>query len=79
MDTTTSRGAARLARAWAEHFGYKGKPGGWIYDDNGRPVVQGWAGLAQRLIARGYIEPGVGVHWRRVDLTKQQSPRRWRP
>lgn len=76
---TRTKTAEQLARAWADHFGYQAKRGGWIYDDKDRPVVQGWASFGQRLRARGYITPGVGVNWRCVDLAKQAGGRRWRP
>lgn len=75
--STRRMNAEQLARVWAEHFGYQGRQGGWIYDDRGRPVVQGWAGFAARLADRGYIRTGEGVNWRAVDLAKQRGG--WRP
>jgi hypothetical protein len=69
--------AEQLARVWADHFGYQAKAGGWIYDDRGRPVVQGWDGFVRRLVVRAYIQPGTGVNWRAVDVAKARGG--WRP
>lgn len=35
----------QLARWWGARKGFSGMAGGWIYDSQGRPVVQGWMGL----------------------------------
>lgn len=45
-----SRNAAlkELARA----LGYEGREGGWIYNDQGRPLVQGW----NKFFERGYLQ-----------------------
>lgn len=68
----------QLARVWADHFGYEARSGGWVYDETGHPVAHGWESFAGRLAARAYIEVGVGVHWRRVDIAKE-ARRNWRP
>lgn len=57
-----------LARVVAEHLGWRGAAGGWIYDQGGRPVAHGWAGLAALLERRGWIVVGSGVNWRRMTL-----------
>lgn len=54
-----------LARVVADHQGWASAEGGWIYDRAGRPMVQGWSGLARRLRDRGAITPR-GVNWRRL-------------
>lgn len=38
----------RLARTWGRANGYQGRAGGWIYDSQGRAVVQGWTALYRR-------------------------------
>jgi hypothetical protein len=53
-----------LAHVWADHFGYTGRPGGWIYSPAGRPVAHGWAALARELSSRGWIREGSGINWR---------------
>lgn len=35
-------GIIKATKAWAAEHGYRGSKGGWIYDSNGEPVVQGW-------------------------------------
>lgn len=62
-----------LARVFADHFGWAGRSGGWIYDQNGRPVAHGWASLASRLAALGWIQRGVGVNWRLAGETPRLS------
>lgn len=64
--TTTRMTAEQLARTWAAEHGIVGRPGGWLYDGKGRPVCQGWARLADALIARRLIEVGVGVNWQQT-------------
>jgi hypothetical protein len=58
----------QLARVVAEFQGihaHKGG-GGWLYSRNERPVVQGWAALADRLERGGAIVVGRGINWSRV-------------
>lgn len=43
------------ARAYARVYGYTGRPGGWIYDRDGKPIVQGYTALGARLIRAGRI------------------------
>lgn len=52
--------AVRAATRFARSIGHHGKVGGWIYDKNGRRLVQGWRTYAQRLAAsrRLYREDG---------------------
>lgn len=67
--------ASQLARVFADHFGFTGRKGGWIYSPAGRPVAHGWDSFAARLAARGWIKPGVGIDWRRAG----EAPRLDRP
>lgn len=62
-----------LAQVFAEHFGWKGTGGGWIHDDRGLSVAQGWDELGNKLAAKGWIEAGVGVHWIRIERDVQAS------
>jgi hypothetical protein len=61
---TWQMSATELARVWADHFGYEGRPGGWIYDPRGRPVAHGWDEFTARLQRRGFIVRGQGINWR---------------
>jgi hypothetical protein len=45
------------AKIVAKHLGVYGKVGGWLYDRNDRPIVQGWAAYADRLTTNGIIKP----------------------
>jgi hypothetical protein len=54
-----------LARVWAAQNGIVGKAGGWLYDAKGKPLVQGYTGLARILTRKGIIQVGVGIHWLR--------------
>lgn len=47
----------KLAKKWAKLNGYYGKAGGWIYEPSGRPIVQGWLGLYDKLKRRIHTEP----------------------
>jgi hypothetical protein len=58
-----------LAQVWAAHYEWSTREGGWVYDDRGTPVVQGWTGLARELVRREYIAEGVGINWRLVPQT----------
>lgn len=63
--STSQMTAVELAKCWAQHFGYYGGTGGWIYrPQDDKNVVQGWELFAEILQQRGYIEVGVGIHWR---------------
>lgn len=58
--------AEELARVVADHQGWEGRDGGWIYTTSGKPIVQGWSRLADRLVARHVIVVGKGVNWRNL-------------
>jgi hypothetical protein len=51
-------------RAIAKALGFKGQPGGWIYDPAGKPFVQGYQSLALHFGAK-YVKPEVtpGAKW----------------
>ena len=34
-------------KAWAKENGYEGRPGGWIYDKNGKAIAHGWEDFAR--------------------------------
>lgn len=53
-----------LAKIFAEHFGFTGKLGGWIYSPAGQPVAHGWDQFASRIARRGWIKTGSGINWR---------------
>jgi hypothetical protein len=86
MKLTSRMTKEELAKVWAEHFGMKGAPGGWIYTDiketglswglgwTGKPIAHGWGDLANALIRTGCIEVGVGIDWRRTG----EKPLVWR-
>lgn len=69
---TSQMTAVELARVFADHHGYEVR-WNWIYDSKSTPVACGWGEFARILQRFGYIEVGLGVHWRRADLT---PPRR---
>jgi hypothetical protein len=58
--------AEELARVIADHQGWASSEGGWIYGRSGRPIVQGWTGLARRLQDARVIIPGTGIDWTRL-------------
>lgn len=63
---TSQMTAIELAKVFAEHHGYFGAQGGWIYRAQhlgGRPVCQGWELFAKMLQRRGFIRPGRGIDW----------------
>lgn len=64
MKATRKMTAEELAKVFAEHFGYAGRPGGWIYDPQGVNVAHGWAPFAELLSQRGWIKTGEGINWR---------------
>lgn len=72
---TTTTALTRAARTVAEVRGWTGRPGGWIYDNNGRPICHGWASLAQALVRAGYIDADGRPAWRRMDLTRNPANR----
>jgi hypothetical protein len=84
--STSQMTDVELAAVWAEHYGWKGLDGGWIADDLGIPVVQGWADLTRWLTDLGFIEVGKGVMWRATEQRwpwlrpdrQQDRLRRWR-
>jgi hypothetical protein len=45
----------RAAQKLAAIRGHEGREGGWIYDRNGRPLVQGWENYGRRLADAGLI------------------------
>jgi len=76
---TNQMTAEELARVFAGHYGWGTRAGGWVYDERGRPVVQGWTGLARELERRGWIKPGAGMNWSRIPQTphfKVDPPKR---
>jgi hypothetical protein len=89
MKLTSKMTAVELAKVWAEHFGLKGAPGGWIYTNIepnihpftkkaigwvGKPVAHGWVDLANALERTGLIEVGKGINWR----ASGEKPSVWR-
>ena len=48
----TREAAAKIV---ASHRGHRGKVGGWIYDQQGRPIVQGWHAYGGRLEQAGIL------------------------
>lgn len=57
---------ARAGRAYGGIKGYNGKPGGWIYNQQGRVLAQGWAALVNHHVyydklAKGYRFGGVAL------------------
>jgi hypothetical protein len=34
--------AEKRGKAWGKSHGYVGRPGGWIYNAQGRKITQGW-------------------------------------
>lgn len=48
--STTFKTPLAATKAWAKANDYEGRPGGWIYNAKGRPVIQGWAGLTGILV-----------------------------
>ena len=66
--------AIAAAKIIAKHQGHAGKVGGWIYDSNDRPIVQGWSSYATNAIAAVQVtDPRTGnlvtryaINWRRV-------------
>lgn len=72
---TWQMSAVDLARVFARHFGWTGRPGGWIYTTDGRPICQGWDNLAEALTSRGWIRVGAGVDWRAAGENPRLTPR----
>ena len=58
-----------LARLVAHMAGWAGVVGGTIYDDTGKPIVQGYYDLAQKLLNEGVIVAGKGINW--TEYTKR--------
>lgn len=61
--------AIECAKAIAQHLNWQGRQGGWIYDAQGKPLIQGWFGLAVQLKRLGWIVcRGSNCHidWRKV-------------
>jgi hypothetical protein len=56
-------GEIKATRAWAKVHGYEGRQGGWIYDPQGSPVVQGWWNFAQIQKRKGNIAEGADDKW----------------
>lgn len=55
--------APELARVVADHLGWTGRKGGWIYNAAGRPIAHGWTELASIMTTRGWITVGTGINW----------------
>jgi hypothetical protein len=66
MKATWAMSEPQLARVFAEHFGFTGRPGGWIYSPAGNPIAHGWSAFGANLAQRGFIKVGQGVNWRRA-------------
>jgi hypothetical protein len=56
-------GEIKAARAWAKQHGWEGRPGGWIYNPRGKPVVQGWWSFAEMLKRKSWISEGADDKW----------------
>lgn len=54
-----------LARTFAAHFGYTVN-GNWIKSPTDRAVACGWEHFAKRLTAKGWIQQGSGINWRKA-------------
>jgi hypothetical protein len=63
MQHTSQMKAEQIARLYTQHHGWQGRSGGWIYDTDGKPILQGYWHLSEILIELGVIEEGVGIHW----------------
>jgi len=55
--------AIRMSKALAKVCHWKGGCGGWIKDAAGRPVAQGWFGVAVKAITKGWIEADQTGGW----------------
>jgi hypothetical protein len=64
MKATWKMSRQELAKVFAEHFGFTGRLGGWIYSPTGQPITQGWDSFASKLQQRGWIIQGTGINWR---------------
>ncbi len=68
------------AKIVASHRGHYGKVGGWIYDKNDRPIVQGWHAYGGRLEQAGVIaerevtDPRTGRRVNRWAIAWQRLP-----
>jgi hypothetical protein len=68
---TSQMTAVELAKVFADHHGYFGAHGGWIYRERhtingrrtGQPVCQGGVSFARLLEQRCLIRPGRGIDW----------------
>lgn len=69
---TWSMNREELARVVANEIGVHAHRhgGGWLYDLDERPVVQGWSAYADRLERGGAIVVGRGIVWTRVPLPR---------
>ena len=75
MKPTFQQDISELGRTFAAHHGWQGKSGGWIYDHNDRPFVQGYWALGEILAALGIVEVGKGIHWRAQHaVTREPDP-----
>jgi anaerobic selenocysteine-containing dehydrogenase len=67
------------ARIIARHLGYTGREGGWLYDQHGRHVVQGYAALARRyaraIMPRRVTDPRTGELVTRYAISWTELPR----
>jgi len=50
-------GAQKAARKYAEIWGYEARPGGWIYNRQGKAYTQGWDSFAHSLTSWRAIMP----------------------
>ena len=51
------------AKIYAVVHGYEGRNGGWIYNAEGRPIVQGWRPFADRLERTRHIYQNTDGFW----------------
>lgn len=49
MPSRCTRSEWEISRRWGAAHGYRGSIGGWIYDQEGNPVAQGWDALFFRI------------------------------
>lgn len=67
MKLTSQMTRLELARVFAAEKGHRGRPGGHIYDDQGRHLAHGWEAYAQRFSA--FLKPGQGIDWTAANWT----------
>jgi hypothetical protein len=70
---STEAQQAKIAKTVAEVRGWVGRPGGWIYDEQGRPICHGWASLFRALRHVGAVDAAGRIAWRRLDLMRNHA------